>query len=308
MEHVARRATPASSSSGSKSGATPRSDAIERSPSSPTIDTTTPSTPAPTGPTSSTPCPASSRATSSPAASSPRFARQRASAPSDAAQAATFAAWPPAPVRVARANVVAGSERLVEPDDHVEHHVAEGHDPHSYNRPMDGEAKRGRARSFLLGGLVGASAAIATARRRRDVARRRRDRRLHPAGPRGVRGRALFPGAARGRSRSGGSVASSTDADLRIPLSRGAHVRAVPVDDCARAREMRRLRRLAARDRPLSRSRSTTRARASTRPTTARARSKDGGGEAKPSAAKTDSKPADSKPSESEPSSSTSSD
>jgi hypothetical protein len=29
---------------------------------------------------------------------------------------------------------------------------------------------------------VGASAAIATARRRRDVARRRRERRLHPAG------------------------------------------------------------------------------------------------------------------------------
>jgi len=47
---------------------------------------------------------------------------------------------------------------------------------------MDGEDKRGRARSFLIGGLVGASAAIAAARRRRDVARRRRDRRLHPAG------------------------------------------------------------------------------------------------------------------------------
>ena len=47
---------------------------------------------------------------------------------------------------------------------------------------MDGEDKRGRARSFVLGGLVGASAAIAAARRRRDVARRRRDRRLHPAG------------------------------------------------------------------------------------------------------------------------------
>ena len=47
---------------------------------------------------------------------------------------------------------------------------------------MDGESKRGRASSFLIGGLVGASAAVATARRRRDVARRRRDRRLHPAG------------------------------------------------------------------------------------------------------------------------------
>jgi hypothetical protein len=47
---------------------------------------------------------------------------------------------------------------------------------------MDGDDKRGRARSFLIGGLVGASAAVATARRRRDVSRRRRDRRLHPAG------------------------------------------------------------------------------------------------------------------------------
>jgi hypothetical protein len=47
---------------------------------------------------------------------------------------------------------------------------------------MDGDDKLGRARSFLLGGLVGASAALATARRRREVARRRRDRMLHPAG------------------------------------------------------------------------------------------------------------------------------
>jgi hypothetical protein len=47
---------------------------------------------------------------------------------------------------------------------------------------MDGDDKLGRARSFLLGGLVGASAALATARRRRAVARRRRDRMLHPAG------------------------------------------------------------------------------------------------------------------------------
>ena len=47
---------------------------------------------------------------------------------------------------------------------------------------MDGENKRGRASSFLIGGVVGASAAIATARRRRELSRRRRDRRLHPAG------------------------------------------------------------------------------------------------------------------------------
>jgi hypothetical protein len=47
---------------------------------------------------------------------------------------------------------------------------------------MDGDDRRGRARSFLIGGLVGASAAIATARRRRDASRRRRELRLHPAG------------------------------------------------------------------------------------------------------------------------------
>jgi hypothetical protein len=47
---------------------------------------------------------------------------------------------------------------------------------------MDGEDRRGRARSFLLGGIVGASAAVATARRRRQITRRQRERRLHPAG------------------------------------------------------------------------------------------------------------------------------
>ncbi len=81
-----------------------------------------------------------------------------------------------------RAHVPAGSERLVEPHDHVEHHVAEGCDPHSYNRPMEGEDRAARLRSFLIGGLVGASAAVATARRRRDLDRRRRERRLHPIG------------------------------------------------------------------------------------------------------------------------------
>ena len=47
---------------------------------------------------------------------------------------------------------------------------------------MDGDDRLGRARSFLIGGLVGASAALATARRRRELARRRRERILHPAG------------------------------------------------------------------------------------------------------------------------------
>jgi hypothetical protein len=44
---------------------------------------------------------------------------------------------------------------------------------------MDGEGKRDRLQSFVLGGLLGASAAIAAARRRRP---RRRPARQTPAG------------------------------------------------------------------------------------------------------------------------------
>ena len=47
---------------------------------------------------------------------------------------------------------------------------------------MDGEGRGRRLQSFLIGGVVGASAAVATARRRRDVARRRRDRLRSPIG------------------------------------------------------------------------------------------------------------------------------
>ena len=47
---------------------------------------------------------------------------------------------------------------------------------------MDAEKRRGRARDFLLGSLVGASAAVATARRRRMVLRRREQRLERPAG------------------------------------------------------------------------------------------------------------------------------
>ena len=51
--------------------------------------------------------------------------------------------------------------------DHVEEQVAQGADQHAYNRPMDGERRAERLRSFVIGGLVGASAVIAAARRRR---------------------------------------------------------------------------------------------------------------------------------------------
>jgi hypothetical protein len=44
---------------------------------------------------------------------------------------------------------------------------------------MDRETRRGRTRSFLLGGVLGASAVAATVRRR---ARRRRVKRRPPAG------------------------------------------------------------------------------------------------------------------------------
>jgi hypothetical protein len=47
---------------------------------------------------------------------------------------------------------------------------------------MDGDDRRGRARSFVLGGLVGASAAIATARPPPRLRRRRDQRVQRPAG------------------------------------------------------------------------------------------------------------------------------
>jgi hypothetical protein len=47
---------------------------------------------------------------------------------------------------------------------------------------MDEERRAGRARDFILGGLVGASAAVATARRRRIVRRRRDQGTERPAG------------------------------------------------------------------------------------------------------------------------------
>jgi hypothetical protein len=47
---------------------------------------------------------------------------------------------------------------------------------------MDGDDRGGRVRSFVLGSLVGASAAVATARRRRRVTRLRRSRLEHPPG------------------------------------------------------------------------------------------------------------------------------
>lgn len=47
---------------------------------------------------------------------------------------------------------------------------------------MDADGKRGRALDFVLGGVVGASAAVATARRARRLRRQRDDRIERPAG------------------------------------------------------------------------------------------------------------------------------
>lgn len=47
---------------------------------------------------------------------------------------------------------------------------------------MQGDGRRARARDFLIGGLVGASAAVATARRGRRLRREREGRLQRPAG------------------------------------------------------------------------------------------------------------------------------
>ena len=71
-----------------------------------------------------------------------------------------------------RIRVRALGEGLREADDHVEQQVAERHD-HAYDPSMDGESRRSRTRSFLVGAAVGASAAIAAARRLRPKDRKR---------------------------------------------------------------------------------------------------------------------------------------
>jgi hypothetical protein len=68
---------------------------------------------------------------------------------------------------------------------------------------MDGERTRGRARDFLLGGLVGVSAAVATARRRREVLRRREQRLEQPAGLAAFEGAPCFEELVEERAASG---------------------------------------------------------------------------------------------------------
>ena len=55
-----------------------------------------------------------------------------------------------------------GPGRTVRQNDHVEEQVAESADEHAYNRPMDDHRRSAdRLRSFVFGGLIGASAVIA---------------------------------------------------------------------------------------------------------------------------------------------------
>jgi hypothetical protein len=68
------------------------------------------------------------------------------------------------------------SERSGEADDDVEGEVSDANEHGGRDRKItsvDGEESRRRLRSFLLGGLVGASAALAALDRRRRLARRR---------------------------------------------------------------------------------------------------------------------------------------
>ncbi len=63
-------------------------------------------------------------------------------------------------------------KRLFEADDDVQEQVAE-RDDHPYDPSMPEESHRSRTRSFLVGAAVGASAAIAAARRLRPRDRKR---------------------------------------------------------------------------------------------------------------------------------------
>jgi len=69
---------------------------------------------------------------------------------------------------------------------------------------MDAERRKGRARDFILGGLVGASAAVATARRARALRRLREQRLEQPAGLAAFEGAPCFEELLEERRREGG--------------------------------------------------------------------------------------------------------
>ena len=128
-----------------------------------------------------------------------RPARRRcgACAPSSAAHAATFAAWPPGASVVARRRVVAGGEPRVEPHDHVEQQITERADQHRTIVSWTARtgAANGSAPSCTAPSL-GASAAVAAARRRRPM------RAAGPRPPASPRSRTRRASARRWSSRS----------------------------------------------------------------------------------------------------------
>ena len=150
-----------------------------------------------TGPTSSTPsssrrdAASDARVVGAALADEPRAAPERRDPGRDVGRLAARPEHDP------RGRVGAGRERLLEPDDHVEHEVSEAADRHRlrsshgtcaacrrgadpWGRTLVARGERAgsrKMRTFVIGGLVGASAAAA-ARRLRP----RRPRRETPAG------------------------------------------------------------------------------------------------------------------------------
>jgi hypothetical protein len=83
---------------------------------------------------------------------------------------------------------------------------------------MDGNTRGGRVRSFVLGGVLGASAAVATARRRRELARRRRTRMEHPPGLRAFEGAPCYLELVRDEDRESAEHAVDGGADARAAV------------------------------------------------------------------------------------------
>ena len=201
VEVVAAASHSDSISSARSSRAVPRSAAIERSPSGETSEQIDPVATLDRADDLDAVARRASSATSAPASSAPVFPMNRAEAPS--------VGGPRRDVRglSARADpdlgvgVTAGGDRSGEPDDDVEGQISERADEHRERdrkiRAVDGGERRGGLRTFLLGGLVGASAAIAAVNRRRRAQRRRG----RAARARGVRERAVLPRAPRARAR-----------------------------------------------------------------------------------------------------------
>src|SRR5207247_5610830 len=184
---------------------TPRSVAIDRSPSSPTNETTTPVRPSTTGPASSTPRPSSNDRASRPVSSSARLTTRRALPPSAATHEATFAACPPEASRVSTGVSAPGAS----------------------GRGARTMTSRRRSPRVQITGLqswhgprtaVGKAAVVSPRRPGRGLCRGRGRAAEAPplapesAGPRRLRGRALLPRDARARTR----VVATSVAILRV--------------------------------------------------------------------------------------------